>query len=87
MKLWFHQKYRTQQWSIRNHMNDIETDLKRFRFPSTTTRAPRGIMKYYRLKANESRVLLLITYPIFKKFLRPIYYKTFTIVIIRITYR
>ncbi|CAF4246811.1 unnamed protein product [Rotaria sp. Silwood2] len=37
-------------------MNDIETDLQRFRFPSTTTRAPRSIMKYYRLKANESRV-------------------------------
>ncbi|CAF2724980.1 unnamed protein product [Rotaria sp. Silwood2] len=56
-------------------MNDIETDLQRFRFPSTTTRAPRSIMKYYRLKANESRVLLLITYPIFKKYLKPIYYK------------
>ncbi|CAF1378024.1 unnamed protein product [Didymodactylos carnosus] len=75
MKLWFHQKYRTPQWSIRKHMNDIETDLQRFRFPSTTTRAPRSIMKYYRLKANESRVLLLITYPIFQNYLKPIYYK------------
>ncbi|CAF2637713.1 unnamed protein product [Rotaria sp. Silwood2] len=56
-------------------MNDIETDLQCFRFPSTTIRAPRSIMKYYRLKANESRVLLLITYPIFKKYLKPIYYK------------
>jgi len=75
MKLWFHQKYRTQKWSIRKYMDDIEIDLQRFRFPSTTTRAPRTIMKYYRLKANESRVLLLITYPIFKKYLKPIYYK------------
>ncbi|CAF3117896.1 unnamed protein product [Rotaria sp. Silwood2] len=56
-------------------MNDIETDLQCFRFSSTTTRAPRSVMKYYRLKANESRVLLLITYPIFKKYLKPIYYK------------
>jgi hypothetical protein len=75
MKLWFHAKYRTQQWSIREHMNNIETDLKHFRYPSTTTRVPRTIMKYYRLKANESRVLLLITYPTFKKYLKPMYYK------------
>ncbi len=75
MKLWFHQQYRTQQWTIRNYMNDIVADLQRFRFPSTTTRAPRSILKYYRLKANELRVLLLITYPIFKKYLKPIYYK------------
>src|ERR1700722_631147 len=77
MKLWFHSKYRTQQWSIREYMNHIEIDLQRFRYPSTTTRAPRTIMKYHRLKANELRVLLLITYPIFKKYLKPIYYKHF----------
>ena len=75
MKLWFHQQYKTQQWSIRNYMNDIVADLQRFRFPSTTTRAPRSIIKYYRLKVNELRVLLLITYPIFKKYLKPICYK------------
>ena len=32
-------------------------------------------MKYHRLKANELRVLLLITYQIFKKYLKPIYCK------------
>jgi hypothetical protein len=32
-------------------------------------------MKYHRLKANELRVILLITYPIFKSYLKPIYYK------------
>ncbi|CAF4688600.1 unnamed protein product [Rotaria socialis] len=58
-------------------MTDLETDLRKFRFPSTTTRVTRTIMKYYRLKANESRVILLITYPIFKKYLKPIYYKHF----------
>ena len=77
MTLWFDSKYRTQQWSIRQHMTDFETDLRKFRFPSTTTRIPRTILKYYRLKANESRVILLITYPIFKKYLKPIYYKHF----------
>ncbi|CAF3764573.1 unnamed protein product [Rotaria sp. Silwood1] len=75
LKLWFHSKYRTQQWSIRQHLNHIETELQQFRFPSTTTRIPRTIMKYHRLKANELRVLLLITYPIFKNYLKPIYYK------------
>ncbi|CAF4026360.1 unnamed protein product, partial [Rotaria sordida] len=75
LKLWFHSKYRTQQWSIRQHLNHIETELRQFRFPSTTTRIPRTIMKYHRLKANELRVLLLITYPTFKKYLKPIYYK------------
>ncbi|CAF4396510.1 unnamed protein product [Rotaria sp. Silwood2] len=75
LKFWFHSKYRTQQWSIRQHLNHIETELQQFRFPSTTTRMPRTIMKYHRLKANELRVLLLITYPIFKNYLKPIYYK------------
>ncbi|CAF1302483.1 unnamed protein product [Rotaria magnacalcarata] len=77
MTLWFDSKYRTQKWSIRQHMTDLGTDLRKFRFPSTTTRVPRTIMKYYRLKANESCVILLITYPIFKKYLKPIYYKHF----------
>lgn len=75
MKLWFNPKYRTQQWSIHQYINQIESDIQRFRFPSTTTRAPRTIKKYYRLKANESRVILLIVYPTFKQYLKPIYYK------------
>lgn len=73
--MWFHSKYRTQQWSIRQHIHNIETDLQRYRYPSTTARAPRTITKYYRLKANECRALLLIAYPIFKKYLKPIFYK------------
>ena len=32
-------------------------------------------MKYHRLKANKSRVLLLITYSTFKKYLKSIYDK------------
>lgn len=75
MNLWFHSKYRTQSWSIHNEIKNVEADLQRFRFPSTTARAPRSIMKYHRLKANELRIILLITYPIFKSYLKPIYYK------------
>ncbi|CAF4371299.1 unnamed protein product [Rotaria magnacalcarata] len=45
MILWIDSKYRTQQWSIRQHMTDLETDLRKFRFPSTTTIARPGRSK------------------------------------------
>jgi hypothetical protein len=52
----------------------IHIDLANILYPSTTTRAPRTIVKCLKLKANESRVLLLIGYPIFKKYLPETYF-------------
>ncbi|CAF2072448.1 unnamed protein product [Rotaria magnacalcarata] len=50
MILWIDSKYRTQQWSIRQHMTDLETDLRKFRFPSTTTIARPGRSKRISLR-------------------------------------
>ena len=52
----------------------IDADLANVRYPGTTTRAPRTILKCLTLKANECRVLLLIVYPILKAYLPPKYY-------------
>ncbi|CAF3521193.1 unnamed protein product [Rotaria sp. Silwood1] len=63
-----------QPWSIARFLPLINHDLQNIRYRSTTTRAPRSIIKCMKLKANESRVLLLIGYPIFKKYLPEVYY-------------
>lgn len=47
----------------------IDSDLKNIHYPRTTSRTPRSIVKCLKLKANESRTLLLIAYPIFRKYL------------------
>lgn len=52
----------------------IDRDLSQIMYPSTTTRSPRSIRKALKLKANECRVLLLIAYPIFKRYLPKKYY-------------
>ncbi|CAF4533220.1 unnamed protein product [Rotaria sp. Silwood2] len=62
-------------WSIVGFLPEIHADLGHIRYPSTTTRAPRSILKCSNLKANESRVLLLICYPVFKSYLPEKYYK------------
>jgi hypothetical protein len=55
-------------------LSSIDGDLSNVLYPSTTTRAPRTIIKCLKLKANECRVLLLIGYPILKKYLPTKYY-------------
>ena len=61
-------------WSIGKHISLINADLAGIQYPSTTSRAPRSLTKVIKLKANESRILLLIAYPIFKKYLPVKYY-------------
>lgn len=56
-------------WSLHKVLATIDVDLKNIRYPTTTCRIPRSIVKCLKLKANESRILLLIAYPIFKKYL------------------
>mgnify|MGYP006892812122 FL=1 len=56
-------------------MPSIAADLALIRYPTTTARAPRSVVKCMKLKANECRILLLIGYPVFKKYLPPLYYE------------
>lgn len=73
LTLWIGSSNR-QPWSIANHIPSINADLGKIHYPSTTSRAPRNLTKCFKLKANESRILLLIGYPVFKKYLAEIYY-------------
>ncbi|CAF1448407.1 unnamed protein product, partial [Rotaria sordida] len=66
---------RKQSWSLSKFLPSIDRDLSKILYPTTTTRAPRSIMKCLKLKANECRILLLIGYPIFKNYLPNIYYE------------
>jgi hypothetical protein len=64
-----------QPWSLTKLLPVIDSDLMNIHYPSTTTRAPRSVLKCLKLKANECRVLLLIGYPIFKQYLPEVNYK------------
>lgn len=74
LQLWTELSNR-QPWSLTKSLPSIDADLAKIRYPSTTARPPRSIMKCLKLKANECRVLLLICYPVFKKYLPEINYK------------
>ncbi|CAF2233614.1 unnamed protein product [Rotaria magnacalcarata] len=76
LKLWT-ESSKKQPWSIIDCLPLINLDLANIRYPSTTTRAPRNLTKCFKLKANESRVLLLIGYPIFRKYLPEVYFNHF----------
>lgn len=64
-----------QSWSLAGGLPSIAADLARIRYPTTTVRVPRSIVKCMKLKANECRVLLLTGYPIFKNYLSDTYYQ------------
>ncbi|CAF4638740.1 unnamed protein product, partial [Rotaria socialis] len=74
MQLWT-ESPRKQPWSLSKLLPLIACDLSKIHYPTTTTRAPRSLMKCLKLKANECRVLLLIEYPIFKNYLQDVYYQ------------
>lgn len=64
-------------FSLSKSLDLIDQDLTKLMYPSTTARSPRSIRKPLKLKANEHRVLLIIAYPIFKKYLPAKYYRHF----------
>jgi len=64
-----------QSWSLASVLPLIAADLAKICYPTTTVRVPRSIVKCMKLKANECRVLLLIGYPIFQKYLQDSYYQ------------
>ncbi|CAM4791834.1 unnamed protein product [Rotaria magnacalcarata] len=74
MSLWFSPDYRTEPWSIHNHLEELSRLFKQVRLPSTTTRLPRVLTAYSNYKANEFRVLLLFGHVIFAEILPKMYY-------------
>jgi hypothetical protein len=59
LQLWFNIEYRDQPWSLRSKINLIDISLSTHKFPSTTYRIARSILKYKEFKANELRCILL----------------------------
>ena len=74
MQIWT-ESSKKQPWSIVKSLSFIDVDLNKILYPTTTVRAPRTILKSQKLKANECRVLLLVGYPVFKKYLAKKYYE------------
>lgn len=64
-----------QPFSLSKSLDLIDQDLCKLMYPLTTVRSPRSIKKSSKLKGNEHRVLLIIAYPIFKKYLPNKYYR------------
>ena len=67
LRLWLSPEYRGEKWNISDKINDLADLFRCLRLPSTTTRLPRSLMDYNKLKANELRVLLLFGYVIFNR--------------------
>lgn len=59
LELWFDVEYRNQPWSLRSKIQAIDISLSTHKFPSTTYRIARTILKYKEFKANELRCILL----------------------------
>jgi hypothetical protein len=57
--LWFDVEHRGEPWSLRSKINLIDISLSTHKFPSTTYRIARTILKYNEFKANELRCILL----------------------------
>ena len=74
MNLWLSTSYKHKTWSIIKHLPDIVIDFSKLKFPSTTTRHPRSLSQWQKLKGSELRVILLFGDVIFKKYLKHTYY-------------
>ncbi len=74
LRLWFAQDYSTEDWSIKNRINELSTLLLQLRLPSTTSRPPRRLVEFEKFKGSELRTLLLFGYIIFYKTLKQAYY-------------
>lgn len=72
--MWFDPCHRNERWSICSQMNELDVKLGHVRFPSTTTRRPRSIIKFNKYKGNELRSLLLFGFSIFEGILQRPYY-------------
>lgn len=77
LNLWLNANYKNEVWSCYHQQQELSSMLQSFRFPSTTSRRPRSLIKFKKLKANELRMVLLFGFVIFKKTLNAKYYDHF----------
>jgi hypothetical protein len=84
LNLWLHNDYKKKEWSCHNHLHQLSSMLKSFRFPSTTSRRPGSLLKFKKLKANELRMILLFGFVIFKRVLKAKYYNHFLKLVVAI---
>jgi hypothetical protein len=84
LTLWLHTHHKKEEWSCHNELHELSFMLQSFRFPSTTARRPRSLVKFKKLKANELRMVLLFGFVIFKKFLKAKYYDHFLKLVVAI---
>ena len=84
LKLWFSDEFKRSDWSCFSSLKEIAQELGRYRYPSTTSRTPRSFLQFHRFKANELRLILLNGAPVFKRFLKPIYFKNYLSLVIAI---
>ena len=73
MNLWLNVAYKKEAWSCYAHHYELTSKLQSFRFPSTTSRRPRSLIKFKKLKTNELRMILLFGFVIFKRALNAKY--------------
>ncbi|CAF1318736.1 unnamed protein product, partial [Didymodactylos carnosus] len=82
LNLWLLAKYKHEEWSVYLHINDIDSLLACYKFPTNSTRVPRSLLKLHRYKANEIRNIILIGFYAFKSFLKKRYYDHFLLLVI-----
>ncbi|CAF1976426.1 unnamed protein product [Rotaria magnacalcarata] len=81
LDLWFESTYRKEPWSLYSKIKHVDIRLSTHKFPSTTCRIPRSILKYNQFKANELRSVLLFGFSSFS-FLPRKYYRHFVLLVI-----
>ncbi|CAF1483657.1 unnamed protein product, partial [Rotaria sordida] len=59
----------------------LNEKLSQYRYPSTTSRTPRPIVKFHRFKANEFRLILLFAAPVLKHYLKPAVFKNYLLLV------
>ncbi|CAF4868677.1 unnamed protein product [Rotaria sp. Silwood1] len=82
LDLWFDAQHRHQPWSLQSRIELINISLCTHKFPSTTYRIPRSILKYYQFKANELRCVLLFGFSSFCMYLPKKYCRHFLLLVI-----
>lgn len=84
LNLWFEQTYRKKPWSLASKMHRIDRYLSSIKYPSTSTRVPRSIMKYSLFKGNELRAICLYGFPAFCRALPTKYARHFLLLVIAV---
>ncbi|CAF1549643.1 unnamed protein product [Rotaria magnacalcarata] len=81
LKLWFSEDFKRSNWSCFTKLTIISKTLSQYRYPSTTSRTPRPLVKFHRFKANELRLILLFAAPVFKHYLTSTIYKNYLLLV------